>query len=194
MTDRERFIALVDSDSIRVSDAIILLEGDGFNRCGQVLELYKKGYAKNVVFSGGVSDPLYGSFPLSKILPILTKGGIPKARVIHESTSRNTREQAVEVIKLANSLGWKRIILVASNYHQYRAYLTFLRIALNLGQKIIIYNAPAGDLSWFKKTGWGTRFDLLDQEFSKIIKYSKLSHLATFKEAISYQRWKEQQT
>ena len=32
MTERERFIAVVDNDILRSSDAIILLEGDGLNR------------------------------------------------------------------------------------------------------------------------------------------------------------------
>ena len=32
LTNREKFIALTDNDGIQNSDAIILLEGDGFNR------------------------------------------------------------------------------------------------------------------------------------------------------------------
>ena len=44
ITDREKFIALVDNDSIDKSDVIVLLEGDGYNRYSKAVELFKKGY------------------------------------------------------------------------------------------------------------------------------------------------------
>ena len=40
LTSREKFIALTDNDSIQKSDAIILLEGDGFNRYKKAVDLY----------------------------------------------------------------------------------------------------------------------------------------------------------
>ena len=55
MTSREKFIAIVDNDNIQKSDAIILLEGDGFNRYRKAVELYKEGYAEKIVFSGGIT-------------------------------------------------------------------------------------------------------------------------------------------
>ena len=193
MTSQEKFIALVSRDIIKKSDAIILLEGDGVNRCLKAVELFKQGMAKFIVFSGGVDDRAKGSFSISEAMPILLDNGIPAAAIIHEKISLNTMEQAVEIMKMADSHNWKRLILVASPYHQPRAYLTFLRGALGLGKEIIIYNAPADNLPWFVDTGWGKRFDLLDEEFIKIEKYSALSHLATLEEAIKYQIWKEQQ-
>jgi uncharacterized SAM-binding protein YcdF (DUF218 family) len=192
MTIREKFIVLVDNDCPKKSDAIILLEGDGLNRCAKTIELYKSGLAKTIVFSGGTVDHSYGSFPFSEIMPVLLRGGIPAEAVIYEDKSTNTKEEAVEVVAIAHARGWKSLILVGSHYHQYRAYLTFLRSILDAGGGIVLYNAPARDLPWFSETGWGQRFDLLDQEFARIEKYSAMSHLATMEEAINYQKWKEQ--
>lgn len=193
LTNREKLIALVDNDIISKSNAIILLEGDGYHRCSKAIELYKSGYAKAVVFSGGIINHAYGSFPFSEIQPVLLNGGIPNEYIIHEEKSQHTREQAIEVIKMAVSNKWSKLILVASHFHQYRAYLTFLKEIIKTKSKIILYNAPVKNLKWFEETGWGQRFDLLDNEFERIEKYSSLSHLATIDEAIEYQKWKELQ-
>jgi len=99
----------------------------------------------------------------------------------------------VEIVNFSRKNNWKRLILVGSHYHQYRAYLTFLRQIQISNSEIILYNAPARDLKWFHDEGWGNRFDLLEQEFLRIENYSKLGHLATYEQAIAYQRWKEKQ-
>jgi len=193
MNLREKFIILVDNDCIKKSDAIILLEGDGVNRCTKAIQLFKQGFSETIVFSGEIVDHTYGSFPFPIIYPILINAGIPNEAIIHENKSLNTREQAIEVIKIAKLNGWKKLLLVASHYHQYRAYLTFLKEINTTKSKILLYNAPADNLAWFEETGWGKRYDLLEQEFLRIEKYSQLGHLANYNEAIEYQKWKEQQ-
>jgi len=193
MTEREKFIVLVDNDCLKQSDVIILLEGDGLNRYRKVVDLYKSGYGKKIVFSGGITDYQYGSFPFSDILPHLLAAGVPSEAIIHENKSSNTREQAVEVVKLAIAHSWNRLILVATHEHQYRAYLSFLREVLDIKKDILLYNAPVRELDWFSETGWGPRFSLLEKEFERINKYSLLGHLANFKEVIEYQQWKEAQ-
>ena len=193
MNLREKLIVLLDNDCIKKSDAIILLEGDGLNRIPKVVELYQNGYADKIVFSGGITNLAYGSFPYPMVYPELIYAGIPSSAILHESKSQNTREQAIEVVKLAILNSWKRLILVASHYHHYRAYLTFLKQILDTNSNILLYNAPDKSLAWFKETGWGKRFDLLDDEFDRIEKYTELSHLSSINEAIEYQKWKEQQ-
>ena len=155
--------------------------------------LYLKGFAPRIVFSGGIKDYEYGSYPFDDVLPYLLKGGVKEEDIIHEDKSLNTREQAVEVIKMAIKNNWKRLALVASHEHQFRAYLTFLREVIDTSSGIILYNTPSRNLGWFNETHWGVRFDRLSQEFVRIDKYLSLGHLATFKEAIQYQKWKESQ-
>lgn len=193
MTDREKVIALVDNDGLKKSDAIVLLEGDGLNRYEKAVSLYKQGWASKIIFSGGIVDYEYGSFPYEDVLPHILIQGVPELDIIHEDKSLNTREQAVEVIKIACKNGWKRLILVATHEHQYRAYLTFLREVIDAKSNLVLYNAPVRNLAWFSDNPWGRRFDRLEQEFERIDKYSQSGHLATFKEAIAYQQWKEEQ-
>lgn len=193
MTDQEKIIAIIDNDTLKKSDAIVLLEGDGLHRYKKAVGLFNEGWAEKVIFSGGITDYEYGSFPLSDVLPHILATGMPGKAIIHEDKSLNTNEQAIEVLKLAKSNNWKKLILVASHEHQYRAYLTFLRQVLDQGENIILYNSPARNLGWFSNSGWGVRFERLELEFERIEKYMKLGHLATYKEVIEYQKWKEQQ-
>jgi uncharacterized SAM-binding protein YcdF (DUF218 family) len=191
ISDKEFFISLVDNDLIKKSDAIILLEGDGLNRSDKAVELYKNKFANLIVFSGGIKDYKYGSYPFEDVRPYLIKNKIPIRSLLHESKSKNTKEQAVNIIELAIEKKWNKLILVASQEHQYRAYLTFLKEILNKKCKIILYNSPKRNLKWFDETGWGNRFDKIKDEFRKINHYSKIGHLASYAEAIKYQKWKE---
>ena len=193
ITDREKILAIVDNDCLSTSDAIILLEGDGFDRFRKAVSLYKQGKAPKIVLSGNITDYDYGSYPFEEVLPRMLEAGVPEDDIIHEDKSLNTREQAVEVVRMALERGWKKLILVASHEHQYRAYLTFLREVLDSKSGITLYNAPARNLDWFVDKGWGTRFERLEAEILRIEKYTEMGHLANAQEVIDYQKWKEAQ-
>ena len=193
ITDREIIMAIVDNDCLKPSDAIILLEGDGFHRFQKAVDLYKKGLGKKIVFSGAIVQKEYGSYPFEEVKPFILNAGVPEEDLIHEDKSLQTQQQAVEVVKMAMENGWKRLALVASHEHQYRAYLTFLRQVLDSKSGIILYNAPVRNLDWFVDSGWGMRFDRLKAEVERIEKYSAFGHLANVQEVIEYQRWKEKQ-
>ena len=191
ITDREKILAIVDNDCLTASDAVILLEGDGFFRFSKAVDLYKRGMAKKIVFSGNVIDRDYGSFPFEEVQPLILEGGVPEEDLIHEDVSRHTREQAIEVVKMAIANGWKKLALVASHEHQYRAYLTFLREVLDTNSGLILYIAPVRNLNWFVDSGWGIRYERLAAEFERIERYSEMGHLATADEVVEYQKWKE---
>ncbi len=193
LSQREEFIILLDHEPVIPSDAIILLEGDGLSRVRQVVSLYKDKLAPKILFSGGVANEPDGSFPASIVVPELVRSGIADSDILVEEISKNTRQQAIEVLALAKRLGWKRIILVASHYHHYRAFLTFLKAHQELNSEIIIGSAPCRDLAWFRQEPWGSRIELLTSEFNKIERYAQLGHVATYHQAIEYQKWKESQ-
>ena len=97
------------------------------------------------------------------------------------------------VVKEFEKNGWKKIILVGSHYHQYRAFLTFLKTAKDRNSDLVIYNSPARNLKWFTDNPWGSRVKCLEAEFVRIENYTAKGDLATFAEAIEYQKWKELQ-
>lgn len=191
LTNREKFIAIVDSDMYKKSDAIILLEGDGYYRNEKAVELYLNKTAPVIVFTGGFDDPKSGAYIQNDIIDYMTKHSVKETDIIIDRNAMHTRQQGEETMKLVTKYGWKRIILVASHYHQYRAYLTFLKCMKDAKLLIEIINIPAR-LKWFELNDWGVRYEIMDLEFEKIEKYQ--NQLATFDEAIEYQKWKEQQT
>ncbi len=185
-------MAMVDNDCLNKSDAAILLEGDGFFRFQKAVDLYKSGLVSKIVFSGNIVDKAYGSFPFEEIKPFIINSGVNEEDLLHEDYSKNTREQAIEVVKLAQDKGWKKLALVASHEHQYRAYLTFLRVVLDTKADLVLYNTPVRNLWWFTDSGWGKRIDRIAGEFERIERYAKEGHMATAQEVIEYQKWKEE--
>ena len=96
-------------------------------------------------------------------------------------------------MKIVKERKWKRIILVASHFHQLRAFLTFLKTMKEAKLRIKIINVPVRELPWFKRTSLGkNRFQLLESELKKINQYIKKGHLVTVRETLKYQKWKEQ--
>ena len=187
--------AIASNDMVKKSDAVIWLEGDGLARLDEVLRLYRAGLADFIVASGGVNDPQRSvAIPALELAEALYKEGIPRAKIIIEGASQNTFEQGTEVMKIVAQKGWKKIILVASHYHQVRAWLTFLQTMKNAGLKIEIYNSPARDLPWFQKIVNKNRKELFEDELKKIDEYRVKGHIYPIEDALKYQEWKEKQS
>lgn len=191
LTEREVVIALIANDPLIKSDVVVLLEGDGLNRIPEACRLLNEGYAPTLVFSGGLNNHGYGGFPYEVCLPEILKHGVSEAQIIPELHSLHTRQQAEFVIDICEAKNWNRFILVASHYHQYRAFLTFLKVLTerNLHRKINMINAPARP-DWFEDNPWGRRIDLLQDEFKKIDLYKQSGHISSYQEAIEYFEWK----
>lgn len=182
-SEKIQLLATVLNDLIKESNAIICLQGDGYARADMSADLFKKGLSSTVVVSGGI----YNDPTVERLVDYLKEKGI--GNIILENQSQNTKDQAINVIELAKKNNWKKIILVASGFHQLRAFLTFLKAAEGIDLKI--FNAPAENLSWFENTQWNkTRLELLEQEFKKIDEYMLKGHLATFNQGLEHQKQK----
>jgi uncharacterized SAM-binding protein YcdF (DUF218 family) len=177
-----KLLNLVLKEKILKADAIICLEGDGQNRTKKALELFKNDFAPLIIVSGGYDNPPF-SIVAFEMAEYLVKNGATKEKIIIEEISQNTREQAEEVLKIAQQKGFKKIILVASEFHQLRAYLTFLKVAEEFNLKILIINAPAED----------EHKNLFNKELAKIEGYQKRGDVLEFEKALEYQTWKENQ-
>lgn len=183
------FFALATSGQPSSADAVILLEGDGYTRIKKACSLIKEGWADTLVFSGGITDLNYGSYPYEWCLPKILEEGITPESIIHESASQNTREQAENIISICQHKGWKHIILVATHYHQYRAFLTFLKVLEQKGilNELKMSSVPAM-ANWFEQTPWGIREELLKSEIRKIEEYKAKGHISEYQTAIEYFR------
>jgi uncharacterized SAM-binding protein YcdF (DUF218 family) len=115
----------VNLETLPQTDAVILLGGSGLdlnnptNRIMQALQIYRAGKAPLIVYSGGNADPLI-------------ELGVPRANLILDAESRNTRENAVNTAAIFKARGWHSGILVTSVAHMPRALAAFQRVGLSV--------------------------------------------------------------
>lgn len=192
-TELATITAIVSNDTVKKSDAVIWLEGDGLARRDQVIRVFNERLADCIVVSGGFEGNREVAVPAPTLAEELYRKGIPKEKVIVESMSQNTFEQGVEVMKIVKTHNWKKIILVASHYHQLRAFFTFLKAMREAGLEICIYNSPVRELLWFEKVIDNNRKELFEGEMQKIEEYGAKGHVASIQDAFKYQEWKEKQ-
>lgn len=118
------------------ADAIVVLGGgihlNGLLTAGTLertlygAELYRRGMAPRVIFSGGVvrEAPRAEAEAMAELARRL---GVPGGAILQERASRTTYENAVEVARLMRERGLRRSLLVTSATHMYRSQLAFQR-------------------------------------------------------------------
>jgi uncharacterized SAM-binding protein YcdF (DUF218 family) len=98
--------------------------------------LYKKGFIKKIIVSGGQNgftnedDFIEAEFVAS----ILKDLGVPSSDIFIEGNSRNTIENAAFSYKILDSLGLKKnkVVLITSAFHMPRAKETFEKAGFNV--------------------------------------------------------------
>jgi uncharacterized SAM-binding protein YcdF (DUF218 family) len=104
------------------SDAIVMLSDDNYNadRAARAAELFKSGLAPRIIASGRYLRPYASIAELEQ--HDLTDRGVPASAIVRLAhRAGNTREEAVAISQLLSARGWKRVILVTSDYHTRRS-------------------------------------------------------------------------
>ena len=79
-----------------------------------------------VIVSGGVTDKTPGAAPESEAFRVAMLAlGVPASRVVLESESRNTHDEAVVLKRMLGDLGVARFVLVTSPLHMRRSMAAF---------------------------------------------------------------------
>ena len=158
---------LVIDDSLSKSDVIVVVSGgDTRGRTEEGVKLYNEGLARYLIFSGAAIDG--GQSNAVSMKKIAIDMGIPEAAIITDSFAINTLENAQNSLNIFKNFHFKSIILVTSDYHQRRAYITFHKV---LGDNIELINHPAKSHHWskykwpFGRFGW----QITLSEYFKII-------------------------
>src|SRR5262249_54564249 len=108
----------VVEDSPQASDAIVILSDDDYGavRASRASDLFRADWAPRIVASGRELRP-YAS--IAELMQHdATDRGVPAAAVVKfPNRARNTLEEATAVSEFLTQHGWKKIIVVTSNYH-----------------------------------------------------------------------------
>lgn len=143
--------ALALEDPLEQADAIVAISGDSGPRVAAAVDLWKRGYAGVIVFSGGSQDP--GSAPSAELMKRqAVRLGVPEERIILEPEAATTLQNAKRVAEVMKDAKLRSAILVTSPYHQRRASMHFAREFERHGLTFI--NRPAVDPRWDANRWW----------------------------------------
>jgi len=159
------------------SDVILVLGDDNYagDRAAHAAELYRAGLAPQVVASGRFLRPYAGIAEM--IEHDLESHGVPAASIVKFShRAANTREEAEALDELVTSRGWRRVLLVTSDYHARRARFIFSRV---LPPGVTVRVSAAHDTEFDPSHWWETRLGqkiLLNEVLGYVVARWELRH------------------
>jgi uncharacterized SAM-binding protein YcdF (DUF218 family) len=137
-----------------VSDAAVVLGGlsDGghtvpprlqFNRAAEriteAVDLWRQGRVKALLITSGSGDPLHPDWTEAPALAAWAEAaGVPKAALVVEAKSRNTRENATFSLPLADAHGFRSLVLVTSAAHMPRSEAIFRKAGYASGGRTLV--------------------------------------------------------
>ena len=140
------------TDPPHKADAIVVFAG-GVGESGQAgqgylerveyaVELYKAGFAKNIIFSSGYTY-IFEEPSVMKALAVSL--GVPAEAIILEDRAKNTYENVKFSEKILEDNKWNAVLLVSSPYHMRRVSLVFEKT----GKKIKVAYTPIPRSSFY---------------------------------------------
>lgn len=156
---------IAPQDKLEKADAIVVVSGGDTNkRTDEGVDLWKRGYAPKLFFSGAAADN--GTSNAAVMRQRASNAGVPADATIIEEKSRTTRENAENLVTLFQAQGIKKAILVSSPYHTRRVKITFQKV---FGKGYIFTVHPAKDSRW-AKSGWWKQPDTFYLTMSELWK------------------------
>lgn len=179
----EQMASLIHTIKPAPADAIVLLAGDLLHRIPKTIELYELGLAPFIVITSNANDRGYGSLTAGALREELIMRGVPSEVIIWEETAPHTRAEAESTLRIANEKGWKRLLLVTTEYHQYRVLLTWLKAISDSGSTVHITIVPVIPFPAFRNE---TRDEAILRELARIRQYQEKGDVADWETGISY--------
>ncbi len=146
---------LVVKGKLEKADVIIVLGGDGNGeRVEEGVKLYKQGFAKYLLMSGG---PLAWKLTSAQWMKKQAmESGVPEKWILLEDKSKSTIEDAKFSLPIIVGRDFKSVILVTSPYHTRRAARVFRKVFSRDGIKIMIHPVEKSE---FNPDRWWTRHE-----------------------------------
>jgi uncharacterized SAM-binding protein YcdF (DUF218 family) len=139
------------------SDVIVVLSGDNYDaeRATRAASLFKSGLAPRVLATGRALRSYATTTDLMK--RDLVEHGVPENAIVpFTHKADDTRDEAAAVSEFVASHGWKKILLVTSNYHTRRSQYIYEH-TLPSSDQLLTVAAPDSDYDpnywWKTRTG-----------------------------------------
>lgn len=136
----------------RPADAIVALGGDDGDRALRALSLYRERMAPVVVLTGVERGTAAPPAALTWRAEFLEAQGVPRSAIRLESVSRNSWEEARNVLALMRQQGWRTVIVVSDPPHMRRLAWVWERMFADSGlQFVLVASEPDW---WFPREWW----------------------------------------
>jgi uncharacterized SAM-binding protein YcdF (DUF218 family) len=150
---------LMHRDAPGKADALVVLGGDARTRTPLAISLFRQDVAPMMLLSGR-GDYVW-------VREGLLEAGVPADRILVETRSSSTRENALFSAPILRAHGFRRIVVVTSWQHSARALRTFRRFVPDV-RAVVVPTEPRR--SWIaptsrRETKW------VYQEFAKTLVY-----------------------
>lgn len=137
------------------ADLMVALGGDNGARADRVLELYRKGFAPKVLLTGleGGHSKTRNAY-LNWRARYLIDEGVPESAVLFDRRSASSWEEAVNTLRLMQSMKLERVLVVSDPSHMRRLSWVWARVFAGSGKT---YTLVASDLErWDADRWWRT--------------------------------------
>ncbi len=152
------------------ANAIVILGGDNGERSLRALALYGDGYAPIIVLTGLERGNAAPPARLTWRADYLAAHGVPRTALRFEVQSRNSYEEATQVLALMQKQRWQSVIVVSDPPHMRRLSWTWERVFKGSGLRYVLVPSAA---EWWSPGDWWR--DELSGAFV-IMEYIKLAY------------------
>lgn len=115
-----------------------------------------------------------------------------RAVEIPTETNVNTHTEAVALVTIAKKFGWHGVYAASSPFHQLRAFVTTVSVALRMYPDLKVYSKTGNTMAWGEQTRHsqdtliGTRADFIGTELDRLNQYHRQGNLVGAMRVIEY--------
>ncbi|MDT3428872.1 uncharacterized SAM-binding protein YcdF (DUF218 family) [Paenibacillus forsythiae] len=142
-------------------DVIIVLSGED-GRVEKAVELYRDGYAPNIILSNATES----AGELGNMLQAALALGVDREDIITENSARSTYQNAENTLPIMKNRGFVSAIIVSSDYHMRRVRFNFGRCYKGSGIKLIYIGAS----SKYRANRWWADHYSIETTFNEYVK------------------------
>lgn len=150
---------LIVEDPLRKVDAIYVLSGNAQDRGRAAADLYRQGYARELVCLGGEEHDdlqLYGIDLLTATMTqkVVLQAGVPNEAVRLLPKGSSTFEEFEAITADCKARGYKEIMVVSSRFHTRRIHMFFRKRLYFEGIDMVLrgsYESSFDEKGWWKK-------------------------------------------
>jgi len=136
------------------ADLLVALGGDNGARADKALELYRKGFSPRLLLTGPDSHSKTRAAYLNIRARYLVDEGVPENAILFDRGSRNSREEALNTLRLMQAMKLDRVLVVSDPPHLRRLGRVWGKAFAGSGKEFFLVATDMDD--WDAAHWWRT--------------------------------------